>query len=64
MIDGNLLPIAIYFSGCIVATWIYGNKIKKAIYNDEEIKLSIIGCIGFLSWIAVIILITKYKKHL
>ena len=64
MIDGNIRPIAIYLSGCIVATWIYGNKIKKAIYNDEEIKLSMIGCISFLSWIAVIILITKYKKHL
>ena len=64
MIDGNLLPVAIYLSGCIVATWICGNKIKKSIDNDEEIKLSIIGCISFLSWIAVIILFTKYKKHL
>ncbi len=64
MIDGNLLPIAIYLSGCIVATWIYGNKLKKVIDNDKEIKLSTIRYIGFLSWIAVIILITKYKKHL
>lgn len=64
MIDGNLIPVAIYLSGCIVATWIYGNKIKKAINNDEEIKLSMIGYICFLSWIAVIILLTKYKKHL
>ena len=64
MIDRNLLPVVIYLSGCIVATWIYGNKIKKAIYNDEEIELSMIGCICFLSWIAVIILLTKYKKHL
>lgn len=64
MIDGNLLPVAIYFSGCIVATWICGNKIKKVIDNGEEIESSMIGCIGFLSWIAVIILLTKYKKHL
>ena len=64
MIDGNLLPVAIYLSGCIVAIWIYGNKIKKAINNDEEVELSMIGCICFLSWIAVIILLTKYNKHL
>ena len=62
MIDGNLLLVAIYLSGCIVAIWICGNKIKKSIDNDEEIKLSMIGCISFLSWIAVIILLTKYKN--
>ena len=64
MIDGNLFPVAIYISGCIVATWICGNKIKKVIDNGEEIESSMIGCISFLSWIAVIILLTKYKKHL
>lgn len=64
MIDRNFLPIAIYLSGCIIATWICGNKLKKVIDNDKEIKLSTIGYISFLSWIAVIILLTKHKKHL
>ena len=64
MIDGNLLPVAIYISGCIVATWICGNKIKKAIDNGEEIESSMVGCINCLSWIAVIILLTKYKKRI
>ena len=64
MIDGNILPVAIYLSGCIIATWICGNIIKKSIDNDEEMESSMIGCICGLSWIAVIILFTKYKEHL
>ena len=64
MIDGNLFLVAIYISGCIVATWICGNKIKKAIDNGKEIESSMVGCIGCLSWIAVIILLTKYKKRI
>ena len=63
MIDGNLLPVAIYLSGCIVATWICGNKIKKVIDNGEEIESNMVGCISCLSWIAVIGLLTKYKKR-
>lgn len=63
MIDRNLLPVVIYISGCIVAAWICGNRIKKAINNDIEIESNMVGCISCLSWIAVIGLLTKYKKR-
>ena len=63
MIDGNLLSIAVYISGCMVATWICGNMIKKALDNGEEVESGMVGCISCLSWIAVIILLTKYNKQ-
>ena len=64
MIDGNLLAIIIYISGCMVATWICGNMIRKALDNGEEIESGMVGCVCGISWIAVIILLTKYKEHL
>ena len=64
MIDGNLLSVTIYISGCIVAAWICGNMIKKALDKGEEVESNIVGCISCLSWIAVVILLTKYKEHL
>lgn len=63
MIDGNLLLVTIYISGCIIAAWICGNIIKKAIDNGEEVESNMVGCISCLSWIAVIILLTKYNKQ-
>jgi len=62
MIDGNLLLATIYISGCIVSAWICGNMIKKAIDKGEEVESGMAGCISCLSWIAVIILLTKYNK--
>ena len=64
MIDGNLLLATIYISGCIVAAWICGNMIKKALDKGEEVESGTAGCMSCLSWIAVIILLTKYKEHL
>lgn len=64
MIDGNHLLAIIYISGCVVSAWICGNMIKKALDNGEEVESSMVGCISCLSWIAVIILLTKYKEHL
>jgi hypothetical protein len=43
MIDGNLLLVIIYISGCIVAIWICGNMIKKALYNGEKVELGMVG---------------------
>ena len=62
MIDGNLLLVIIYTSGCVVATWIYGNMIEKALYKGKKVESGIVGC--YLSWVAIIILLIKYKEHL
>lgn len=63
MIDGNLFLATIYISGCIVSAWICGNMIKKALDKGEEVESGMAGCMSCLSWIAVIILLTKYNKQ-
>lgn len=63
MINGNLLLPTIYISGCVVAAWICGNMIKKALDKGEEVESGMAGCMSCLSWIAVIILLTKYNKQ-
>jgi hypothetical protein len=64
MIEGNILLATIYISGCVVAAWICGNMVKKAISNGEEVESGMAGCMSCLSWIAVIILLTRYREHL
>ena len=64
MIEGNILLATIYISGCVVAAWICGNMIKKAIDKGEYVESGMAGCMSCLSWIAVVILLTKYKEHL
>lgn len=55
--------LTIYIIGMVVAMWISGLLIKKHEERGEEVESGMVGCICSLSWIAVIILLTRYKNQ-
>jgi hypothetical protein len=55
--------LIIYVIGVIIAMWTSGLLIKKHEQNGEEVESGMVGCVCCLSWIAVIILLTRYKKQ-
>jgi hypothetical protein len=55
--------LVIYLLGIVVAMWLSGLLIKKHEQKGEEVESGMVGCVCCLSWIAVIIFLTKYKKQ-
>jgi hypothetical protein len=55
--------LIIYLTGIVVAMWLSGLLIKKHEQRGEEVESGMVGCVCCLSWIAVIILLTRYKKQ-